>query len=361
MLAAVLLAAVLPALSGCSDVAYYWQAGMGQLEILNRRRPIEEVLRDPQVAEAVKSKLRLIQRAQGFGVQMLALPDAGRFRYYADLRRKHVSWLVVAAEAYALKEVKQCFLVVGCLGYRGFFDPAEAKAFAATMTAQGYDALVRPVVAYSTLGWFDDPVLSTYIRTEDLRLVSTILHEQAHRLLFIKGDTAFNESFAVFVAEEGLRRFVRAQAGQGGQGTKGLARHLARKAERERFRRIVLRGRARLEELYKKLPPPAERAAAKARVFARLREDYQKVRESFKIMRYDRWFEQQLNNAHLVGFLHYRGRVGAFRALLARHGGDLARFFEAARQLSLLPPAEREARLDALEETTLAESRTSPG
>lgn len=344
-----MLAAVM--LQGCGEIGYYWQAGVGQLEIIGKRRPIEEVMADETVAPEVKAKLSLVLGAQAYGEQSLALPEGARFKYYADLERDYVSWLVVASLPFAIKEYENCFLIVGCLGYRGFFDKSDAEAFARELAADEYDVLVRPVRAYSTLGWFDDPVLSTYIRYGDSRLIGTVIHEQAHRVLFVEDDTAFNESFATFVEEEGLRLYLAAR-GEGGGGL--LEEYLSRKEDQELFRRIVLAGRERLERMYLLERPVEEKRAEKARLFELMREDYRNRKNSFKIINYDGWFKQELNNAHLVGIHQYHSRVAAFRALFEREERDFIRFYAAAKELAGLPPQSREARMKTLEGNNLA-------
>jgi len=349
-MAIVLFAASL-LLAGCGETAYYWQAGMGQMEILRKRRPIEEVLADSVESEVVKTKLRLVLQVREYGGKLMAMPQDGSYRYYADLKRDYVSWLVVASQRFAVKEVTQCYLVVGCLGYRGYFDPEDAKAFAADLTQEGYDVTVRPVRAYSTLGWFDDPVLNTYIRSSDLNLISTILHEQAHQVLFIKGDTAFNESFATFVEEEGVHQFLKQK---GSKGDALIEHYKKADADQALFQQIVLNGRKQLETLYKKTLPPVEMERAKAETFEAMRNEYRKQKKSFEVLNYDHWFNRDLNNAHLVGVQQYYSWVGAFRQLFRQEDSDFPRFFAAVRLLSELPEEQRTARLKALEEKTLA-------
>ena len=345
-------------IGGCSDVAYYWQAGMGQLQILNARRPISEVLEDPEVSEVVKTKLRLVMKAQAFGKEVLGMPDEHQFRYYSDIGRDYVSWLVVASEPYAVEGYQNCFPIVGCLGYRGFFDKADGDEFVAELAGQGYDVLIRPVRAYSTLGWFDDPILSSYIRSPDTQLIATIFHEQAHGVLFVKDDTAFSESFFTFVEREAVRRYLQTQ---GAEGSRQLERYRDFIGDQQRFRDIVLRGRRRLEQLYTSDIPREEMAAQKKRMFQMLREDYQKVKKSFKIASYDGWFHRELNNAHLVGFQQYRSWLKAFQGMFERNGRKLTQFFAAAAELAELPREERDARLRALEngveEKRIADSR----
>ena len=240
-----------------------------------------------------------------------------------------------------------CYPIAGCLGYRGFFAQADAEALAKELAAQGLDVAVRPVRAYSTLGWFDDPVLNTFLAQEDVDLAATIIHEQAHRRLWVKGDTTFNESYAGFVEREGLRRFAESSRADGGEAL--WQRYGTLEAERDRFTEIVLRGRQRLIAVYASAATPEEKRAQKREAIAALRADYQKQRDAFKLTGYDGWFAQPLNNAHLVGIAQYQTRRGAFRALFRQQGEDFAKFFIAVEALGKLPPAEREARLNQLE------------
>jgi predicted aminopeptidase len=342
-----LLAALSVLLCSCAEVAYYWQAAGGQLEILRKRRPIEDVLADPAVAAGVKAKLSLVVAAQAFAAEALALPRAGAYRHYADLGRPYVSWLVVAAPALEMREHQWCYPIAGCLGYRGYFERAQADALARELAAQGYDVAVRPVRAYSTLGWFDDPVLNTFLDGDEADLAGTLIHELSHRRLWVKGDTTFNESYAAFVEEEGVRRFLAARRGAGGEAS--WRRWLAARAEEERFTALVLQARARLIELYAGPLPEAEKLARKSALIEDLRTDYQKQRAAFRLMDYDAWFARPLNNAHLAGIAQYHGRVAAFRALFGQAGGDFARFHAAVEALGGLPAQERAARLDQLE------------
>lgn len=353
-------------LGGCTDLSFYWQAGVGQLKIINNRRPIAEVLEDEKVPQETKRKLRVILGAQTFATRELLLPEEGHYRYYTDLGRKYVSWLVVAAEPLSLRGYRFCYPIAGCLSYRGYFDKADAEALAAELGrvdggGKGLDVLVRPVRAYSTLGWFDDPVLNTFLDDSEIQLAGTIIHEQTHRLYFLKGETAFNESFATFVEEEGLRRYLAHRALKTGSAT-GRADHANPSAatgrmqrfevirgDRNRFREIVLGGRERLAAMYRADLTDAEKRRRKPALFEALREDYRKQRQSFKILNYDGWFNQPLNNAHLVGFAQYSLHVEAFRELFRQNDGDFRRFYRAVRALGGLDPKTRQARLQALE------------
>jgi predicted aminopeptidase len=347
-----LLALLLPLLGACTEMAYYWQASAGQLEILNKRRPIAEVLADPAVSAEVKRKLRLIEDVQAFATAGLALPAEGHYTTYADLGRPYVSWLVVAAPPLSLEAHPFCYLVVGCLGYRGYFAQEDAEALAARLRGEGLDVLVRPVRAYSTLGWFNDPVLNTFLAGDDVQLAGTIIHEQAHRRYFLKGATDFNESFAEFVEGEGVARFL----AQPGRDPAGVARFEALRADERRFRALVLRGRERLAALYASDLPDADKLARKATLLQALRDDYQNERASFTLLNYDDWFARPLNNAHLVGVAQYARHIAAFRALFAQSGRDFPRFYTAVEALGGLAPEAREARLNELEQSVAARS-----
>jgi predicted aminopeptidase len=349
---ALLLAGALLAM-GCSEVSYYWQAFGGQLEILQKRRPISEVLEDAGVAETTKDRLRLATDVQSFAVSALRLPRDGSYRYYADLGRDYVSWLVVATPELEMKEHVWCYPIAGCLGYRGFFHREDAAAFAAGLRSSGFDVLVRPVRAYSTLGWFDDPLLNTFVQQEPLDLTATLIHEHAHRRVWIKNDTEFNESFAVFVEQEGLRRFVEQKAPvgafDGGLTPEArMTRYRTLREERDRFQAIALAGRDRLAELYATTLPDETKRTRKAEILESIRRDYQKQRASFTLLNYDEWFGPRVNNAYLAGIAQYHDRVEAFAALFEEQGRDFGPFYAACDALGRMQPPERQAALERL-------------
>jgi predicted aminopeptidase len=347
----VALAICLLGLSACSDVTYYWQAMSGQWEVLHKRRPIATVLADPAVPEAIKSRLRLAIHVQDFAVAALDLPASGRYTTYTDLGRPYVSWLVVAAPALQMQERTWCYLFVGCLGYRGFFDRADAVALAKELHAEGFDVLIRPVRAYSTLGWFNDPLLNTFLQQDELDVMSTLIHEHTHQRVWVNGDTGFNESFAVFVEQEGLRRFLQQATADDLSGVppaEMLVRYAAYRADRARFDALAMDGRRRLAELYAQPLSDAEKLARKAQVLDAIRQDYQKQRSSFTLLNYDSWFGPELNNAFLAGIAQYHVRLDAFAALFEQQGRDFGRFYAATETLGKLNPPERETALDRL-------------
>ncbi|MGH8355050.1 MAG: aminopeptidase, partial [Pseudomonas sp.] len=273
----------------------------------------------------------------------LGLPDNRSYRLYADIGRPYVLWNLFAAPEFSLAPETHCFPIAGCVAYRGYYRLGRARGAAALLRQQGLETYVGGVEAYSTLGWFDDPILSSMLHWDDDRLVAVIFHELAHQQLYVRDDTAFNESFASFVEREGLRQWRR------GRGL--AAAEPGRLQQREQFTALVLATRARLERLYASGLPPGELRPRKAAEFERLRADYRRLRERQwgGVGRYDAWVEGPLNNAKLLPFGLYERWVPAFAALFAQAGGDWATFYGRVRELGKLPPAAREEALQALQ------------
>jgi len=329
MRALLLLASVL-ALSGCETVSYYSQAAGGQLAIAASARPVEQVLADPDVAAALKSRLRSAVALRDYAIQSLGLPDEGAYRSYAALDRPYVLWNVVATPEFSLDPVQSCFPVAGCVSYRGYFSHEEAQRYAAGRRAAGEDVVVYGVPAYSTLGWFDDPLLSTFIRDPDPELARLLFHEMAHHVAYVKDDSTFNESFAVAVEREGLRRWLR------DRGTPAEASEVeAARARREAFRRAVEDCRDRLSELYARSIPADEMRAQKREILASLQPWLARLPA----------LEGGANNAFLASYATYTGLLPAFERLLAESGGDLPRFYGRVRELAAMPAAARDAAL----------------
>ncbi|MDB5888475.1 MAG: hypothetical protein JWM03_1347, partial [Rhodocyclales bacterium] len=196
-------------LSGCAGLGpgYYWQAMSGQMEMVRKTQPIEEVLAAPETTPAMRERLKLVGEIRAFASRELGLPDNDSYRRYADLGRASVVWNVFATPPLSMQPKTWCLPVAGCVGYLGFFSEATARARAAELKAEGMDVLVGGVPAYSTLGWFADPVLNTFVNWPEPDLARLIFHELAHQLIYAKGDTEFNESFAVTVEQAGVRRW----------------------------------------------------------------------------------------------------------------------------------------------------------
>ena len=330
-------------LTGCSSLGYYAQLGAGQWQLLQARQPVAELLADPQQPAALRQRLQLSQDARAFASARLGLPDNRSYRLYADLKRPYVVRNLFAAAEFSLQPLTHCFPIAGCVAYRGYFDEQRARGAAALLRRDGLETEVAGIVAYSTLGWFDDPLLAGMLAWSDAQLAGLIFHELAHQRLYLPGDTAFNESFARFVEEEGLRQWRRAR------GLPSPPAHLTR--QREQFVELVLATRARLETLYAQPLALEAMRAAKQAEFQRLRRDYQALRDGpwRGDGRFDGWFARPLNNARLLPFGLYEQWVPAFAALFAAASRDWPRFYARVGELARQPEAERRQALAALQ------------
>jgi predicted aminopeptidase len=328
-------------LGGC----YYLHLARGEAGVLMKREPIRKVLADPHADPTLKRRLRLALRARTFASDRLDLPRNRSYTTYADIDRPFVMYNVFATPPLSLKPVEHCFPIAGCVAYRGYYDKQRAEAAAAKLRKDGDDVYIGGVPAYSTLGHFADPVLSSMDRWSDDELVGTIFHELAHQKLYLKGDTTFNESFATFVQREGLRQWHAAE--HMAASDPGAAQR------RRRFTELVLATRKRLKTIFGSHRSDAEKLLLKQAAFATLRARYHALREGPWRHHdgYDAWMAQPLNNATLLPFGLYDTEVPAFAALFAQVHGQWPAFFKAVRRLSRLPPAKRRDALAALART----------
>jgi predicted aminopeptidase len=322
-----LFAAALP---GCQTIHYYSQAVEGQSRILLKRQPISEITDNPESPEYLRKRLTLILAAREFAKDKLQLPVESNYLTYVDLGRPYVAWNVFAAPEFSLEPKTWCYLFVGCAAYRGYFSQANALRYAGFLKKQGYDVYVGGVTAYSTLGWFDDPVLSTFIGLSEANSIALIFHELAHQVLYVPGDTAFNESFATFVEQEGLSRWQRTTGSSG-----LLTEYSGQKNIQRLFIRLVLRSRQKLESLYQTDLSSSEKREKKASIFSELRNEFNRLKtRRSELSAYDSWMNRPLNNAKIGSVVAYNDLVPAFRKLLAGIYGDLGRFYEVCRKLA---------------------------
>ncbi|MEO7051512.1 MAG: aminopeptidase, partial [Rhodanobacter sp.] len=315
-------------LSACGSMRYYAQAVHGQGELIVHRRSIGALLHDPRTDPKLAGRLRVALQARQFASGRLGLPDNRSYASYVQLDRPYVVWNVFAAPRYSVQAVPQCFPIAGCVAYRGWFSAAAAQADAARLRARGNDVWVGGVLAYSTLGWFADPLLSSMLGWDDDELAGTIFHELAHQLIYVKSDTAFNESFATFVQEQGVRDW-RAQRGlppPNGQ----------QNAMAEDFSRLVLDLRQRLKTLYASGADDASMATGKQREIAAFRGRYESWRQQHwpDDHRYDAWVAQPINNARLLPFGLYDQWTPAFAVLFAQAHRSWPAFYAEVRTLA---------------------------
>ena len=328
--------------TACGTLGYYAHVTRGQTSLLVHRKPIERIVDDPKVDPKLRKRLAQTQDARRFASDHLGLPRNKSYTTYVDLGRPYVTWNVFATPEFSVDPVTHCFPFAGCVAYLGFFDREDAGHEAARLAAQGDDTAIEGAAAYSTLGWFADPILSSMLRWNDDELDGVIFHELAHQLLYVKDDTAFNESFATFVQQEGLREWR-------------AARDLppadaAQSARDDAFTALVLDLRERLRALYARGLPPAAAREAKQREIADFVERYRRLRDTTwnGDGSYDSWIEKPINNARLVPFGLYDHWVPAFARLFGEAKGDWSAFYALAKGLAELQKEERNRRLDAL-------------
>jgi len=332
--------------SACSSFGYGLQAVAGGAGILARREPISRVLRQPDLPARERGQLELVLALREFSVVELGLPDNGSYRSYVRLGREVVTWNVVAAPALSVVPVTWCFPVAGCVSYRGYFRERSALRFAASRARHGEDVAVSGAVAYSTLGWFDDPVLDTFLDDEPWRVAALIFHELAHQVVYARDDTAFNESFATAVEELGVEHWLAARGALFGGGER-VAYERARSEERV-FAGLLLAARAELADLYASALPEAEKLARKRVALDQLAAAIAAALDDGRLgAGYAPWRDRAWNNADLAAVADYTLWVPALRALFERSGGFPA-FYAAARELAGLEAGARRRRLEAL-------------
>ena len=332
---------------GCASVGYLAQSARGHFDLVSRARPFDAVRADDATPEALRERLVLAARIRDFAVRELSLPDNRSYRSYADLGRPAAVWNVVAAPELSLRLETWCFPVVGCVGYRGYYDRAEAEAEAAALRARGLEVSVYGVPAYSTLGkleWLGgDPLLNTFVNWPEGELARLVFHELAHQVVYATGDTTFNESFATAVERLGVRRWLAVHGSEAAR-----REYAALDARREDFRALTGRTRAQLQAIYSSAVPDAEKRARKAELMTTLRAEHARLKaERWRgYGGYDSWFERA-NNASLGVLAAYNAQVPEFERLFEREGRDFGRFYAAVRRLAALPAGERHATLAA--------------
>ncbi|MFK7701330.1 aminopeptidase [Pseudomonas caspiana] len=329
-------------LNGCSSITYYDQLVSGQFQLLRAREPVEDVIADQSRDPKLRQRLALSQLARDFASTRLHLPDNKSYRLYADLGRPYVVWNVFATDEFSLEPITHCFPIAGCVAYRGYYTVGGARGAAALQRLQGKDVYVSGVEAYSTLGWFNDPILSSMMNWDDERLATLIFHELAHQRFYVKDDTEFNESYASFVEQEGTRQW---------RAARGLdPQRKTQTQQRDELTRLVLATRERLKQLYRQPLNVEQMRERKAAEFERLRSDYRVLRDQqwSGDKRYDAWINAPMNNARLLPFGLYDQWVPAFEVLFKNVNGDWQAFYAQVERLGALPIAQRRAELQRL-------------
>ncbi len=350
---------VMAGLSGCETVSFYKQAIKGQYQLFAGQEPIDKLIANPQTEPKLKKQLELLHDLRTFADKELKLPVDNHYRKYVDVHRPYVVWNVEAAPQLSMEPKSWWYPLVGSLEYRGYFSKSAAQHYGETLRKKGYDVYIGGASAYSTLGWFKDPVLNTFIFDPEPDLAETIFHELGHQRVFARGDTDFNEAFATTVGEEGARRWLRAKGD-----TNTFENYEAELRRNNDFVHLIMGAREELETLYgdekteagkikaSKKPrdiPPDQLKQQKKEIFERLHQRYVEVRTNWGgNMDYDDWFARPLNNAQLNSVAAYYDLVPGFEQLLKLNDGDLGKFYDAAERLSKKPKKERQQWLRTL-------------
>jgi len=342
--------ALIVAVSGCRTIGFYAQAMRGQYQIFAHQRVIDELIADPQTPPKLRGQLQLVTQLRTFAKDELKLPVDGHYRKYVDVHREYVVWNVQAAPQFSLQPRTWWYPLVGSLEYRGYFSEKGARHYAERYAKNGDDVYVDGVEAYSTLGWFKDPVLNTFIDRSEPELAEVIFHELGHQRVFARGDTDFNEAFATTVGQEGARRWLRATGK-----TNLIEKYEIVLKRNDQFVHLIMSTREELQKVYgdtldkdgkvkaASTPPlpPDQMKAAKEQVYARLRDNYQQLKASWGYAGYDQWFARELNNAQLNTIANYFDFLPAFQRVLEMNGNDLEKFYVEVERLSKMSKDER--------------------
>lgn len=339
----ILLCIALLTLSSCIELDYYLQSMTGHLEVMRKRQSIQDLLTSKDTSVPLQQRLEQIEEIRDFASQTLQLPENDSYRSYVDLDRPYVVWNVVATPEYSLEPLQWCFPVVGCVDYRGYFDQKKAEKFAASLPDDQFDTIIVGVPAYSTLNWFDDPVLSTFSNWPLPSVAKLIFHELAHQKLYVPDDTTFNESFATAVAQVGIDLWLKKKNVP--QLTQSYAVYSQRQ---EQFNLLLLQTRHELQTLYSSELPLTQKHQVKLNIFDQMRQSYQQLRQSWDgYSGYDAWFSQ-LNNARFASLNNYHRWVPAFLLAMQQEHADWDSFYRRCRAIAILPQAQRHQLLDRL-------------
>ena len=328
-------------LISCETVSYYTQAARGQLAIMLGREDIQRLLIDANLSADMRLKFNSVLEIREFAERELYLPVGDNYSSYVDIEREHVVWNVFAAPEFSTNPVNWCYPIAGCVAYRGYFSEAGADRFARRLEADGFDVYTGGIDAYSTLGWFDDSLLSTVLSRANYQLAALIFHELSHQIIYLPGDTTFNESFATTVERVGLRRWL-----QEINEAETIFTAEEDQARQQQFVDLVTSYRDKFDELYLQEMASARMRSRKTRLQDQLREDYEIVKRQWDgYQGYDSWFARSLNNAQLSTVSSYNDLVPFFVALLDQSAGDLRTFYQQVREIAELNDEERELRL----------------
>lgn len=338
ILSVVLLAGVTLLISGCQSLNYYAQSVKGQLQVIHRSKPIDEWLKNSNTSAQLKQKLEQVKQIRQFASSQLYLPDNKSYTRYADLQRPYVVWNIFAAPELSLEPYRWCYPVIGCQTYRGYFSKQPATVLADQIKNDGYDVSVGGVKAYSTLGWFNDPILNTFVNYSEINLAGLIFHELSHQVVYVKGDTVFNESFATMVESKGVEIWLKQNAK-----AEMLLQYEQSQNLEQKALGLLAQYKQKLNQVYESDASKTDKRLQKTEMFVELKSEYQRLKQQFQFASpWDRWFAQDLNNAHFVAVGTYYDKVDAFEKLFIKAGEDFERFFTEVKKLAKFKKIKRD-------------------
>jgi len=324
-------------LSACSTVSYYGQSVMGQMDLLNKRQDIEELIQAPDTPLELKTKLQQAREIRHFASNHIKLPRNRSYLRYADLERPYVVWNVFAAPEFSLEPKSWCYLIIGCVSYRGYFAEGNAITTAEALKDENYDVHVAGISVYSTLGWFEDPLLNTMINWNERALASMIFHELSHQVIYISSETAFNEAFSSAVERLATIQWLI-------KNNKPYERYLSYLTAQQDFRELLLDTRAQLETIYELETDIQDKRQKKQDVFNEMKARYESMKAQWpKGIHFDKWFSKPINNARLTATMTYLQQIPGFYQIFIENKKDWDNFFNYIKSLEKLSKEERDS------------------
>jgi predicted aminopeptidase len=323
-------------MSGCASINYYAQSIQGQFEVIQKRQNINTLLNNDNPPARLRTELETVLELRKFSINQLGLPKNNSYLSYADLERDYVIWNIFATEEFSLSPLKWCYLIVGCLDYRGYFSESDARQHASKLKEQGHDIYLGGVSAYSTLGWFDDPVLNTMLRWSDIQLATVMFHELAHQQLYIKDDTEFNEAYAETVATIGVTKWLEQRPDKN-----LLIDYKQSQTQEKQFIILVLKYKTLLSELYRSAINKVQMRKEKEALFSQMTNEYNIISRHWEKDRFSQWFATGINNAKLAAIVTYRQYTSSFLGIFNKLDKDLNRFYSLMKSLSLCKQMKR--------------------
>jgi len=325
-------------LSACSDLGYYWNVSRGHLALMTQRVDIEVMLEQPDLDTNLRQRLLLVQQIRAFSVDRLGLPESGSYSNYVQLDRPYVLQNLFAANEFSTQLHRWCYPIVGCASYRGYYDEERLNEYVIQLKSQGFDTHIGYVPAYSTLGWFDDPVLSSFIDWPDYRLAGLLFHELTHQRVYIDDDTQFNESLAVAVQLAGTELWLKSV--QKDTQMDEFERWIE---YRRRVVALIGQTREKLSQLYVSEADDAAKREKKQAIFATSREAYSVIAENLSYKGgFKNWFAGELNNAKIGSVSAYNTHARAFLTMIEALDYNFSAFFDMAQEIGAMDRTARE-------------------